>query len=63
MLHYFTKGKHTIETLKKICAVHGESTVTDQMCQKQTFMPEISQWMMLHGQVEQLKLIVIKSRY
>ena len=34
MLHYFTKGKNTIETLKKICAVYGESTVTDQMCQK-----------------------------
>ena len=34
MLHYFTKGKNTIETLKKICAAYGESTVTDQMCQK-----------------------------
>ena len=33
-LHYFKKGKNATETQKKICAVHGEGAVTDQMCQK-----------------------------
>ena len=35
MLYYFKKGKNASETeKKKICAVYGEGTVTDQMCQK-----------------------------
>ena len=34
MLYYFKKGKNTTETQKKICASHGEGTVTDQTCQK-----------------------------
>ena len=34
MLYYFKKGKNTIETQKKICAVYGEGAVTDRMCQK-----------------------------
>ena len=34
MLYYFKRGKNTIEMQKKSCAVYGEGTVTDQMCQK-----------------------------
>ena len=34
MLYYFKKGKNTTGTQKKICAVYGESAVTDWMCQK-----------------------------
>ena len=63
MLYYFKKGKNATETHKKICAVYGEGTVTDRTCQKRSFMLEISRWTMLHGQVDQLKLIVIKSRH
>ena len=33
MLYYFRKGKNVHET-KKICAVYGESVMTNQMCQK-----------------------------
>ena len=35
MLCNFKKGKNITETQKKICAVSGESAVTDRMCQKQ----------------------------
>ena len=34
MLYYLQKGKNTIETQKKICAVYGEGAVTDRTCQK-----------------------------
>ena len=34
MLYYFKKGKNTTEMQKKICAVYGESAVTDWTCQK-----------------------------
>ena len=34
MLYYFQKGKNATETQKKICAVYGGGTLTDQMCQK-----------------------------
>ena len=36
MLYYFKKEKNTteIQKKKKICAVYGDSTVTDQTCQK-----------------------------
>ena len=34
ILYYFKKGKNATETQKKICAAYGESTVTDQTCQK-----------------------------
>ena len=42
-----------------------EGAVTDQKCQKcfVKFVLEISHWMMLYHQVDQLKLIVIKSRH
>ena len=65
MLYYFKKGKNTTETQKKICAVYGEGVVTDQTCYKwfAKFWLEISHWTMLPGQVDQLKLITIKSRH
>ena len=34
MLYYFKKGRNTTETQKKICVVHGESSMTDRMYQK-----------------------------
>ena len=34
MLYYFKKGKNRTKTQKKICAVYGESAVTDRTCQK-----------------------------
>ena len=34
MLYYFKIGKNAIEIQKRICAVYGESAVTDQMCEK-----------------------------
>ena len=34
ILYYFKKGKNVTETQKKICAVYGEGTMTDQTCQK-----------------------------
>ena len=34
MLYYFNKGKNATETQGKVCAVYGEGTMTDQMCQK-----------------------------
>ena len=34
MLHYFKKGKNTVETQKKMLAVCGEGAVTEGACQK-----------------------------
>ena len=34
MLYYFKKGKNATETQEKICAVYGEDSVTNKMCQK-----------------------------
>ena len=47
--------------LKK-CAVYGDGVVTGGTCQSglRSFVPEISRWMVLHGCVDQLELIVIK---
>ena len=47
---------------KKICAVYGESAVTDQMCQK-WFAKFHAGDFSLHGWVDQLKLIAIKLRH
>ena len=62
---YFKKGKNATEMQKKICAMYGEGAATDQTCQSglQSFLPEISRWTMLHGRVDQLKVIAIKSRH
>ena len=64
MHYYFKKGKNGTEMQKKICAVYGEGAVTDRTCQSglRSFVLEISRWMMLHGRVDQLKLIEIKSK-
>ena len=55
MLYDFKKGKNATEMQKKICAVYGDSAVTDQMCQSglPSFMLEICRWKMLHGQADQ----------
>ena len=34
VLYFFKKGKNATEMQKKICAVYGESAVTDEKCQK-----------------------------
>ena len=48
ILYYFKKGKNATETQKKICAVYGEGSVTDQTCQK--VVCELSCWIFLTGQ-------------
>ena len=62
MIYYFKEGKNATETHTKICAVCGEGAVTASMCLKwcASFKLQISHWMMLHGRVDQVKLIVIK---
>ena len=62
MLHYFKKGKNATEMQKKICAVYGEGAVTDVESGLWSFVLEIC-WTMLRGQVDQLKLVAIKSRH
>ena len=64
MLYCFKKGKNAIG-MQKICAVYGESDVTERTCQKWfekfcagDFLRDI-----LHIWVDQLKLVVIKSRH
>ena len=47
---------------KKICAVYGGGTVTDQMCQK-WFVKFPAGDFSLYGWVAQLKFIVIKLRH
>ena len=64
MFYCFKRGENATEMQKRICAVCGEGTVTD--CVRsglQTFVLETYRWMMLFGQVDQLKLIAIKSRH
>ena len=66
MLYYFKKGKNTTETQKQICAVYEEGAVTDWMCQKwfaKFRAGDFSHWTMLHGLVDKLKLVAIKSRH
>ena len=65
MLYYFKKGKNATEMQKKICTAYGEGAVTDGRCQNglPSFVLEISLWTMLHGWVDQLKLIAAKSRH
>ena len=49
---------------KDLKSIYGEGSVSRWSCQKgHSFMLEISLWMMLHDQVGQLKLTVIKLRY
>ena len=50
---------------KKICAVYGEGAVTDWTCQKWFVKFHAGDFSLddLHGRVDQLKLIEIKSRH
>ena len=65
ILYYFKKGKNATEMQKEIYVVYGEGAVTDRTCQKwfAKFRARDSRWMMLHGRVDQLKSIAIKSRH
>ena len=64
MLYYFKKGKNTTEMQEKNCAVYGEGSVTDPMCQKWfakfcagDFLLDDAPW---SGWVDLLKSIAIK---
>ena len=50
---------------KMICAAYGEGAVLIEPVKSglRSFVLEVSNWTMLHGQIDQLKLIVIKSRH
>ena len=63
MLYYFKKGKNATEMQKKICAVYGEDAVTE--CQKWFAKFHAGDFSLddAHGQVDQLKLTVIKLRH
>ena len=65
MLYYLKKGKNATGTQKQICAVCGEGAVTNRTCPKWfvKFCVEISHRTMLHGRVDQLRVIAIKSRH
>ena len=66
MHYYFKKGKNTTEMQKKkICAVYGEGDRLIKYVKSRLwiFMLDISHWTMLHGWVDELKLIEVKSRH
>ena len=67
MLYYFKKDKNATKMQKQICTVYGKGAMSDRMCQKwftkKFHAGEISHWMMLQGQVDQLKLIAIKLKH
>ena len=52
MLYYFKKGGNTTELQKKkkICAVYGEATVTDQTSTLSKVVCKILRWRFLAGQ-------------
>ena len=60
---YFKKGKNATETQRKICAVCGESAVTDQKWFLKFRARDFSYRTMLNGQVDQVKLIATESRH
>ena len=62
ILYYFKTSKNSTEMQKKIYAVYREGAVTVKNG-LQSFVLAISHGMMISGQVEQLKLMAIKSRY
>ena len=67
MLYYFKKGKDTTEmhTHKRLeqCLEKMQWLIERVKSGWQSFVLEISRWMILHGQVGQLKLIGIKSSH
>ena len=62
MLYYFKKGKNTTEMQKRFvqCMEKVLWLIEQLKNDLQTFVLEISHWMMLHSQVDQWKLIAIK---
>ena len=66
MLYYFKKGKNAVETHTKRfvqCMEKELWLIKHVKIGLWSFVLEISHWMMLHGQADQLKLIEIKSRH
>ena len=67
MLYYFKKGKKESEMQKKKKSVQCMEKILwlikHVKSALQGLVLEISHWMMLHSWVEQLKLILIKSRH
>lgn len=60
------QGKNTAEMPKRICAVYGGSTVTNQRCQKwfvKVSAGDFSLNDVLWSCIDQWKLIPIKSRH
>ena len=64
ILYYFKKHKNATETQKhkRICTAYGEGAVTDQTCQK-WFAKFLAGQCSVVCLVDQVKLMVIKSRY
>ena len=68
ILCFIISRKVKMQLKRKKSFVYGEGAVTDQTCQKWfaknhwRFVLEISHWTILHGGVDQLKLIKIKSK-
>ena len=63
---YFKKGQNATEMQKNRFVQCTEKLLWLIECVKsglQNFVLEISCWMMLHGRIDQLKLIAIKSRH
>ena len=66
MLYDFKKGKNATEMQKKrfVQCMEKVLWLTEHVKSGlQSFVLEISQWTMLHGRVDQLKLIAIESRH
>ena len=66
MLYYFKKCKHATEMQRKKfvqCVEKVLRLIKHVKSGLRSFMLEISRWTMLHSQVDQLTLIVIKSRH
>ena len=66
MLYYFKKGKNENEAKKKwfMQCMQKVLWLKEHVGSGlQNFVLEISCWMMLHGQVDQLKLIAMKTRH
>ena len=62
VFYYFKKGKNTTET-QKYRLVEKVLWLMEHVKSGLRFVLEISSWTMLHGQVPQMTLIVIRSRH
>ena len=64
MLYYFKKGENATETQRFVQYMEKVLWLIERVKSGLwSFMLEISCWTMLHGRVDQLKLIAIKSRH